>query len=82
MDGVALLQAVDISKIDLSSKEALCLFLNLFHVMLLHSYLVVGLPNSLSKWPALFNTCSYEAFGDIFSLAELEHNIIRAGMLV
>lgn len=80
MDGVALLQAVDISKIDLSSNEALCMFLNLFHVMLLHSYLVVGLPNSLSKWPALFNTCSYEAFGDIFSLAELEHNIIRAGM--
>lgn len=82
MDGVALLQAIDLQQLpnNLSNDEALCLFLNLYHCMLLHSFLVIGTPTSLFKFQSLFRNCSYEAFGDIFSLAELEHCIIRAGM--
>jgi hypothetical protein len=79
MDGVSLLQCIDLSLKDNSSPESACLFLNLYHCMLLHAYMVVGLPNSLFKWSNFFRHCSYEAFGDIFSLAELEHCIMRAG---
>jgi len=79
MDGVSLLQCIDLSLVDHSSPEATCLFLNLYHCLLIHAYLVVGLPNSLFKWSNFFRFCSYEAFGDIFSLAELEHCILRGG---
>lgn len=79
MDGVALLQCIDLSILDNTSPEAACLFMNLYHCMLLHAYMVVGLPNSIFKWSNFFRHCSYEAFGDIFSLAELEHCIMRAG---
>lgn len=78
MDGVALLQCIDLSIVDNTSPEAACLFLNLYHCMLLHAYMVVGLPNSLFKWSNFFRHCSYEAFGDVFSLAELEHCILRS----
>jgi len=80
MDGVALLQSVNLGKMNLASNEALCMFLNLYHIMTLHGFLVVGLPKTASKWSGFFNTCSYEAFGDVFSIAELEHNIIRNGL--
>lgn len=80
MDGIALLQSVNLGKMDLDSKETLCMFINLYHIMVLHGFLVVGLPKTASKWSGFFNTCSYEAFGDVFSIAELEHNIIRNGM--
>lgn len=79
MDGVSLLQCIDLSLVDKSSPQATCLFLNLYHCLLIHAYLVVGLPNSLFKWSNFFRFCSYEAFGDIFSLAELEHCILRGG---
>eukprot|EP01032_Pedospumella_encystans_P010838 gene10838-12651_t len=80
MDGVSLLQCIDLSEMDKTSPEATCLFLNLYHCLLIHAYLVVGLPNSLFKWSNFFRFCSYEAFGDIFSLAELEHCILRGAM--
>ena len=80
MDSVSLLQSIDISSMDLSSDEAMCLFLNLYHCMIIHSYLVVGLPTTMNKWTGFFNHCSYEAFGDIFSISEMEHCIIRRGM--
>jgi hypothetical protein len=82
MDGVSLLQCIDLSLKDNTSPESACLFLNLYHCMLLHAYMVVGLPNSLFKWSNFFRHCSYEAFGDVFSLAELEHCIMRAGMIL
>lgn len=63
----------------MESDESACLFLNLYHCLLLHAFLVVGVPTTLFKWPTFFGSYSYEAFGDVFSLAELEHCIIRAG---
>ena len=81
MDGVSLLQGIDLALLDfdLESAEALCMFLNLYHCMLIHAFLIMGLPSSMYKWSTFFRNCSYEAFGDIFSLAELEHCVIRNG---
>jgi hypothetical protein len=59
----------------------LAMLLNLYHVMLLHAYLVLGLPDNKRKWADLRNNYCYEAFGDCFSIEQLENNIIRKGLL-
>ena len=49
MDGVALLQAADVSHLNPASDEALCMYLNLYHLMVIHSCLVIGPPCSAYK---------------------------------
>lgn len=78
MNGVSLLQRVDVAPIK-NSAESTCLFLNLFHLLLLHAMLVVGVPKHEAGWISLYTSCSYEAFGDIFTLAELQQFIIEPG---
>lgn len=58
----------------------LAFFLNLYHLMILHAFIVLGPPDSTFKWITYFNNIAYETSDDIFSLAELEHCIIRAKM--
>ena len=72
------LKRCDITK--LSETKKLAFFLNLYHLMILHAYLVLGPPTSTFKWISYFNMISYQVNDDIFSLTELEHCIIRAGM--
>jgi hypothetical protein len=64
----------------LVEEERLAFFLNLYHVMIMHAYIVLGPPDSGPKWISYFNTIAYQCSDDIFSLAELEHNIIRSEM--
>ena len=49
MDGVSLLQACSLSQMDPESDESLCMFLNLYHLMVIHSSLVMGPPCSAYK---------------------------------
>jgi hypothetical protein len=79
LDIVSLLPCIDLEHFSLSTEERICIFLNLYHTMLLHAVLVAGVPSTLMKWPNFFNSFSYEAFGDVFSLSELEHSIIKGG---
>ncbi|KAG5177879.1 hypothetical protein JKP88DRAFT_129807, partial [Tribonema minus] len=58
--------------------ERLALFLNLYHLMVLHAYLLVGPPGGAIKWSSYLSGLSYEIGGDVLSLAELEHCVIRA----
>lgn len=79
LDGLSLLQRIDLSGMDLGSASAVCTFLNIFHCLIIHAALIIGIPSTLFKWQSFFRKCAYDAFGDIFSLAELEHCIIRNG---
>ena len=79
LDGVSLLQAIDLTKYCYNKDDMVALLLNLYHLMIFHGFLIYGNPTSVFHWK-FFSVCSYEAFGDIFSLAELEHCIIRFGM--
>jgi hypothetical protein len=45
LDDTGALKLVDLAKIDYSSAEALCFFINVFHTLLLHARLVLGCPN-------------------------------------
>lgn len=64
MDGISLLQCIDISSMDKSSNDTLCMFLNLYHCLLLHSYLVVGHPSSLMQWylAIIYNIYCYNIY--------------------
>ena len=64
----------------MSERAKLTFFLNLYHLMITHAYLILGVPTSSFKWVSYFNMISYQVDDDIFSLTELEHCIIRAGM--
>ena len=59
--------------------ERMAFFLNIFHTLLLHALLVLGPPAAdLAHWNSFFSRISYEISGHILSLAEIEHNILRA----
>nr|CCA19121.1 conserved hypothetical protein [Albugo laibachii Nc14] len=56
-------------------------FLNLFHLLILHASLFHSfIPKILKQWSRFFNGISYCVDGIYFSLAEIEHCIIRAPM--
>lgn len=57
-----------------------CLLLNLYHCLLVHSYIVLGVPLTQRKWTEMYSTCAYEALGDIFTLEELQQKCILYGV--
>lgn len=67
---------MDLTK--LSEKEKLTIFLNIYHIMILHGNLVLGAPQSWYNWPAYFNGISYIINLECITIAELEHCVLRA----
>jgi len=78
LDDAAALKQADAHS--LSEEEKCAFFLNVYHTMIMHSYIILGPPVSGTEWVSYFNNIAYQCSDDIFSLAELEHNIIRAKM--
>lgn len=78
MDEISLLQTVDLSI--LTDAEKICFLLNLYHLMVLNAMLIFGPPPSFSMWQTFFNNFTYILAYDVVSIAELEYNILRAGM--
>jgi hypothetical protein len=78
LDSAAALKDVDVNHLD--EMERLAFFLNLYHLMIMHAFLVLGPPDSTFKSISYFNTVAYQCSDDIFSLTELEHCILRAAM--
>lgn len=64
----------------LPEESRLAFFLNVYHTMIMHAFLVLGPPGSSLKWIGYFNNIAYEVGDDVFSLTELEHCIIRSKM--
>ena len=77
-DSASALKNVDVNQ--LNEKERMAFFLNLYHVMIMHTFLVLGTPGSTLKWIACFNTIAYQCSDDIFTLSELQHCIIRSAI--
>jgi len=82
LNGTCKLQDVDLTSLfqgyDLDEKVAF--LLNLYHLMVLHGFIVLGAPTDPTSFASFFTQVSYNVGEEIFSLAELEHRIIRAGM--
>jgi len=63
-----------------TENQKVAFFLNLYHLMVLHGFIVLGSPHNAASFTSFFTQVSYEVGGDIISLAELEHQVIRASM--
>jgi hypothetical protein len=80
LDNTVDLKQINLDDIDFDSTQALCFFVNIYHVLLLHARLVLETPNK-ATWAAYYNRACYEIGDDVFSLAEIEHCVIRGGSL-
>jgi len=78
LDCAAALKEADAHSLNEEGKIAF--FLNVYHIMIMHAFIILGPPVSGTEWISYFNNITYQCSDDIFSLAELEHNIIRAQM--
>jgi hypothetical protein len=78
LDLTSQLRFVPIDEIDLSSKFAFCLFVNIYHC-LLQQTLLLSVNGQLTKKSIthVMRTSCYEIGGDVFSLAELQCCVIR-----
>jgi Protein of unknown function, DUF547 len=65
---------------NLNESARLAFFLNIYHTMICHAFLVLGPPDSSLQRITYFKNVAYQVGDNIFSLSELEHCIIRARM--
>ncbi|KAE9347807.1 hypothetical protein PF008_g7649 [Phytophthora fragariae] len=86
-DHVQALQRVDLLPLARSEGNRLVFFLNMYHLMVVHASLLGLAPKSKTQWGRFFNGASYrlgvsdkDPSGLLFSLAEIEHCILRASM--
>ncbi|GLE06545.1 hypothetical protein PINS_up015871 [Pythium insidiosum] len=80
LDAVCALKWVNMSSVVADETERKVFFLNLYHLMLIHASILGFLPKSITQWSKFFNGVSYNVGGMYFSIAEIEHGIIRAPM--
>ena len=81
LDAAADLKSANV--VGLSEKERCAFYINLYHIMVIHGQLLFGPPTTTfgsNSFVNHFSVVAYEVGDDIFSLSELEHNIIRAPM--
>ncbi len=78
LDELSYLQVLDVHK--LSETERAVFFLNIYHTMVIHCSLVLFPPQTRSSWEPFFHDVAYLLAFDVMTIAELEHNIIRACM--
>ena len=74
MDTVSALQGVDL--VSLSAAQKMAFLLNLYHTMVIHGMLILGLPVP-SSWDSFYSTVSYYVGFDVVSINELECNGLR-----
>jgi len=49
----------------LNEEEKMSFFLNVYHIMIMHSYIILGPPVSGPEWISYFNTIAYQCSDDI-----------------
>jgi hypothetical protein len=70
----SLLQSVTLK--GLSKNGLVAFFLNVFHTILLHAFVVLGVPSSGLDWRTLKVAASYEIAGDLMSLKDIDETIL------
>lgn len=71
---VSLLQSVSLH--DLTKEDLIAFFLNVYHTLLLHAFVVLGVPSSNTDWRTLKMTASYEIAGDLITLKDIDEVIL------
>ena len=76
LNAASCLRSINLRKINFDSEEAVCIFVNLYHALLQHALLLLGPPSKSSVTHFMRCVC-YEVGCDVFSLAEIEHCVLR-----
>ena len=72
---------LQLSKVhNLSNNQKLVFWLNLYNTLMLHAYLSVGQPDSHRSWLKFQAGSCYEIDGNLYSLLDIEHRVLRAAM--
>lgn len=69
------LQKVDLTTIN--SKEKLAFFINVYNMLVIHGHVVFGIPSSSMERHKFYNGAKYQIGGQLYSLNEIEHGILR-----
>lgn len=77
MNSISLFQSIDL--ISLNERQKIALLLNLYHIMVLHGFLLLG-PPVQSSWSSFYNTVSYVISHDVCTINELHQNGLRSAM--
>jgi hypothetical protein len=71
---VSTLQSVSLR--ELTKSDLIAFFLNIYHTLLLHSFVVLGVPSSGTDWKSLKASASYEIAGDLMTLRDIDEVIL------
>ncbi|CAE8584891.1 unnamed protein product, partial [Polarella glacialis] len=69
------LKRLDLS--DLTPQDLWCFWVNVYHSLLVHACALYGPPRNVRHIIGFHNNCSYIVAGHLFSLAEIEHCVLR-----
>eukprot|EP01102_Stenamoeba_stenopodia_P000997 TRINITY_DN10902_c0_g1_i2.p1 TRINITY_DN10902_c0_g1~~TRINITY_DN10902_c0_g1_i2.p1 ORF type:complete len:727 (-),score=161.98 TRINITY_DN10902_c0_g1_i2:50-2230(-) len=75
-----LMQAAELQMVDITSLttvERTAFFINLWNVMIVHSYILVGFPTCELDFRYITHTAYYSVGGTIFCLADIMHGVLR-----
>jgi len=72
-----ILHLPEINVNDLSGEERMAFFLNMYNVIVIHGYIIYGVPTSTTKRTTFFQKMSYQIGDQIYSLDDIEHGILR-----
>lgn len=72
------LKCVDLTPLE--PQDLWCFWVNVYHSLLVQSLIICGRPRNVRHLISFYNNCSYLVGGHIFSLAELEHLVLRSQM--
>ena len=73
-DRVCLLQTVALQ--DLTRDEITAFFLNIYHTLLTHAFIVYGVPGRPMEWKSFKSKAAYEIAGDVMSLRDIDEIIL------
>mmetsp|Transcript_12844 Transcript_12844/g.15345 ORF Transcript_12844/g.15345 Transcript_12844/m.15345 type:complete len:1797 (-) Transcript_12844:17-5407(-) len=59
----------------------MCFWVNLYHALLQHALLLLGAPRCQRDWISFHSSISYELFGNVFSLSDIEYCVLRGASL-
>eukprot|EP00163_Fabomonas_tropica_P007452 TRINITY_DN17175_c0_g2_i1.p1 TRINITY_DN17175_c0_g2~~TRINITY_DN17175_c0_g2_i1.p1 ORF type:complete len:807 (+),score=169.91 TRINITY_DN17175_c0_g2_i1:300-2423(+) len=62
----------------MSEDSRIAFFLNVYHTLLLHALVDIGPPSSVMQRKGFYTNICYEVAGRLYSLADIEHGILRA----
>ena len=73
------IQSLNLDSLDFSEKTSF--FLNLYNLLVIHAFVVIGPPTTAAQRLHFYNHTCLNIGGEVFSLSEIKHGMLRANKL-